>query len=106
MRFGKGPQPAPADITGAALMSRRSTMGGSRSLGRSLSALGNLVAHVLHRLVGFAFQLELDEEKGHALHRGRAQVLMPFTVLTASSSFSMTRDSMVSGIGAWYTRLR
>ena len=40
-----------------------------------LEGAGDFVAHVLHRLIGLAFQLELHEEKTHAFHRGGAQGL-------------------------------
>ncbi len=73
-------------------------------LGQILERAGNLVAHVLHRLVGFAFQLELDEEKTHAFHRGGAQGLD--AVHGADRFLQLVDDPRFNGfrIGAWVHR--
>ncbi len=73
-------------------------------LGQVLERAGNLVAYVLHRLVGFAFQLELHEEQAHALHRRGAQGLD--TVHGADRFLQLVNDPRLNGfrIGAWVHR--
>jgi hypothetical protein len=73
-------------------------------LGQVFQRAGHLVAHVLHCLVGSAFQLELHEHQAHAFHRCGAQGLD--AVYRADRFLQLVDDTRFDGlgIGAWVHR--
>ena len=84
-------------MIGAALKSKRTTCGGSRSLGRSTSAVW-----ILSRTSWIAWSALRSSSNWMVMRPTLSMLverrsLMPLTVDTASSSFSTTLLSIVSG---------